>query len=203
VEIEVNGDGGGSSWVEIEGLSFLSIRESTPDPISGMHGQSWIQFISDMCKYVVRNTTRQSKSVDWQSASYEQGLEKEVSLATKSALAVDIHWQDLLTVWVERDNVLHREMETFNSLMLVTMDEGDISEYSNNWHDGPIGWHRELVLGLIVGGVRNNTKKGGWRSKYVDSATILCVLVRRHVHIHIDGECFFVRIGVEYKARDM
>ena len=73
--------------------------------------------------------------------------------------------------------MLHSEMEEFDPPMLVTVNEGDIGERSNDGHNGPIGWHRELALGSIVGEVRNNTKKGGRGLKHVHSATILCVLV--------------------------
>jgi hypothetical protein len=88
---------------------------------------------------------------------------------------VDI--QDQLTIGVrvaKRDNVLHRKMEIFDSLMPITMDEGDIGEHSNNRHKGPIGWHCKLVLGSIL---RNDTKERSWRLKHVYSTTVLCVLV--------------------------
>jgi hypothetical protein len=67
--------------------------------------------------------------------------------------------------------VLHSEMETFDPLMPVTMDEGDISERSNDRHDGPIGWHHEITL------ARNNTQKRGRGLKHVYTTTVLCVLV--------------------------
>jgi hypothetical protein len=92
-------------------------------------------------------------------------------------------------------------MEEFNSLMPVAMDEGDIGEHSNDWHNGPIGWHFELVpVDSIVRGLRNNTKEGRWRLKHVHTVNVLCVLVWGNVHFHIDGECSFVCIGVEDKA---
>jgi hypothetical protein len=72
---------------------------------------------------------------------------------------------------VKRDNALHSEMETFDPMMPVTMDEGDIGERSNDRHDGPSGWHHEIAS------ARNNTQKRGWGLKHVHSATVLCVLV--------------------------
>ena len=77
---------------------------------------------------------------------------------------------------VKRNNLLYSEMETFNSMMPVTIDEGDIGERSNNRHNGPTGWHRELALSSIFKGVGNNTNKRGWGLKHVPT-TILCVLV--------------------------
>ena len=72
---------------------------------------------------------------------------------------------------MERDNTLHSEMEIFDPLVPVTMDEGDIGECSNDRHDGLIGWHHKIALG------RNNTQKWGRGLKHIHSATILCILV--------------------------
>jgi len=38
-------------------------------------------------------------------------------------------------------------MEMFDSLMPVTMDEGDIGEHSNDRHKESIGWHCGFALG--------------------------------------------------------